>query len=419
MSTSNPNELSRRGFIGMVGGAALAGSLAQAKEAGEVKLLEKAGEAKPADKTANVPDNPLASDRKIKVGIVGGGFGLYFQFHEHPNCIVQAVSDLRADRRSALMKAYKCERSYESLEELLKDKDIEAVAIFTEAPNHAKHVLEALAAGKHVACAVPAAMTLEDCEKILEARYRTGLTYMMLETSYYRYYTIAARELFNQGKFGELFYSEVEYYHPFGEGFKKQYFYYEGKPTWRYGIPPMLYPTHSNAFLIAVTKERFKEVACLGWGDTSEDYLKDNAYNNRFNAMSALLKTDKGHMCRSNVFWAGTEGGERAQWFGTKMSMYMPGSGGQTFRLRGEGAPEWADVPNYWERLPRPLRHDSGHGGSHTFLTHEFIAALIEKREPTVNVHEALAMTAPGIVANESAKKGGEQMKVPDFDKKA
>jgi hypothetical protein len=55
----------------------------------------------------------------------------------------------------------------------------------------------------------------------------------------------------------------------------------------------------------------------------------------------------------------------------------------------------------------------------HTFLTHEFIAALVENREPTVDIHEALAMTAPGIIAHESSLKGGEQMKVPSFDKKA
>ena len=34
--------------------------------------------------------------------------------------------------------------------------------------------------------------------------------------------------------------------------------------------------------------------------------------------------------------------------------------------------------------LPEPLRHDSGHDGSHTFLTHEFIDALVKGRRPAV-----------------------------------
>ena len=62
------------------------------------------------------------------------------------------------------------------------------------------------------------------------------------------------------------------------------------------------------------------------------------------------------------------------------------------------------------------MRYDSGHGGSHPFLTHEFVSAVVEDREPSVNVYEAVAMTAPGIVAHESAQRGGERLSVPSFD---
>ena len=63
------------------------------------------------------------------------------------------------------------------------------------------------------------------------------------------------------------------------------------------------------------------------------------------------------------------------------------------------------------------MRVKTGHGGSHTFLTHEFIAALVQDREPAVDVYESLAMTVPGIVAQESSIKGGEQLKIPSFDR--
>jgi len=43
--------------------------------------------------------------------------------------------------------------------------------------------------------------------------------------------------------------------------------------------------------------------------------------------------------------------------------------------------------------------------------------AVIEDREPLVDVYEAIAMTAPGIVAHQSALKDGEQLKIPSFDK--
>jgi len=153
---------------------------------------------------AEVPDNPLRSDRKIRVGVVGGGFGCSFQWHEHPNCIVHAVSDLRTDRRDALMQTYPCSRSYESLEKLILDKQIEAVAIFTGAPDHARHVVMTLNAGKHAISAVPACLTLEEAQQIMkETKEKTGLRYMMAETNYCTQHCIAARKLYQDGKFGQ------------------------------------------------------------------------------------------------------------------------------------------------------------------------------------------------------------------------
>lgn len=366
---------------------------------------------------SDVPDNPLQSDRKIKIGIVGGGFGASFYWHEHPNCIVHAVSDLRTDRRQHLMEVYACNKSYESLERLILDDEIEAVAVFTGAPDHVRHCKLVMDAGKHVISAVPAAMTLEECEQLLEAKLRNDRRYMMAETSYYRNYTIAARDLFKQEAFGELFYSEVEYYHPRDAGSIARAVR-QGQRTWRYGLPPMLYPTHSTGFLVGVTKERFTDVSCLGWGHPQSPYIKerDNAYDNPFDVQAGIFKTNRNHISRVNVFWQGVAHGERAQWFGTDLAFYSPGSSGQPFIIKGENTPDWETIPNFWERLPEPLRHDSGHGGSHTFITNEFIAALIEDREPAVDIYEALAMTAPGIVANESSLKGGEQLKVPQFD---
>ena len=62
------------------------------------------------------------------------------------------------------------------------------------------------------------------------------------------------------------------------------------------------------------------------------------------------------------------------------------------------------------------MRHDSGHGGSAAFLSAEFIDALVEDREPSVDIYESIAMTAPGIVAHHSALRGGELLEVPGFD---
>ena len=76
--------------------------------------------------------------------------------------------------------------------------------------------------------------------------------------------------------------------------------------------------------------------------------------------------------------------------------------------------PKWYET----DMLPAPLRTlgDTGHEGSHAFLTHEFIDALAHNRKPAVDVYEALAYTVPGIIAHESALKGGARLTIPQFD---
>ena len=371
------------------------------------------------------------SDRKVRIGVVGGGFGRSFYWHEHPGCTVEAVSDLIGARRKALMQTYRCRKSYESLEKLIEDPDVEAVAVFTGAPDHVRHCVACLEAGKHVISAVPACMSLEEARRLAEAVETTGRTYMMAETSWYHQSVISARNWFAEGRFGEIFYTESAYHHP---GLESLWFA-GGKPTWRHGFPPMNYPTHCTAYLVGVTGERIKTVACTGWGDQSR-FLKRNPYKNPFWNETAFFTTDRGHAFRVGVYWNGPVGGcERGEWYGSRMSFYDPHPNGTGPVIRRPSAETEKDDAGFvrkaarferyrqrqwWKTslLPKPLRHASGHDGSHTFLTHEFIDALLTGRRPAVDVYEALAMTVPGIVAHQSALNGGEQLDVPNFDPK-
>ncbi|MCX5769579.1 MAG: Gfo/Idh/MocA family oxidoreductase [Candidatus Hydrogenedentes bacterium] len=110
------------------------------------------------------------SDRKVRVGIVGYGvckFGAAFDFQNHPNVEVIAVSDLIPERCAELAKQCRCAMTYPSLEELVKDPAIEAVFVATDAPSHPRHCMDVLKHGKHVASAVPAAFgSLEDADAL-------------------------------------------------------------------------------------------------------------------------------------------------------------------------------------------------------------------------------------------------------------
>ena len=372
----------------------------------------------------------VPKSKRIRIGVVGGRFGAAFYWHEHPNCTVAAVTDLRPERRERLRRVYRCDNVFDSMEEMIRKygKHLDALAIFTEAPNHVRHSVMAMEAGLHVCCAVPAAMTLEECERLIETTRRTGLTFMMAETSYWQQHTITARKLYQEGAFGHLYAAYSMYRHPGLEVL----FFEGGKPTWRHGFPPMHYPTHCTAHLIGVTGERLTEVVCHGWGDRSPA-LVGNPYNNPFWNETAQFKTDRGNTFRVEVWWAGAHRGcERAEWYGSKLSFFCATPYGTPPLIvragkqrelddggfvRAAPAVERYKQVEWWrtDMLPEPLRHPSGHHGSHTFITHEFIQALVEGRRPAVDVYEAVAYTAPGIVAHQSALKGGELLKVPDF----
>lgn len=351
------------------------------------------------------------SDTKIRIGVVGGGFGSSFFWHQHPNCIVEAVSDLQEERKKKLMEVYRCSKSYNSLEELVKDDKVDAVGVFTDAPSHGRHIVEALKHGKHCITAVPLSMTLEDIELVKEWKEKTGLKVMMAETSMYHSELYNAKIIYEKGMFGKIVYSEGEYYHPHVDtawGYKE----------WRNALPPMLYPTHASAYYVGVTGKRYTSVSCLGFRGDAPRY-SNNVYNNPFSSESALFETSEGGMSRINVFW-GAEGahGETGRLFGElgrfdKNVLYV----GEGIGAKFEGLGDRKEIEFQDNRPPLPEGMElGGHGGSHGYLTNEFIMALVEDREPLIDLYEGIAMTAPGIVAHQSAQKNGEQMLIPDFD---
>ncbi len=367
--------------------------------------------------------------RTVRIGVVGGGFGTSFQWHLHPDCRVTAVCDIRPDRLKRLSEAYRCDGLYRNFREMLRRSELDAVAVFTPAPLHVWMAAEAMKAGKHVISAVPAGISIEELERLLDCVKRTGMRYMMAETSYYRPQIMTCMEWAREGRFGAIFHSEAEYHH---EGLIPLMFDERGLPTWRHGFPPMLYPTHCTGMVVPVTGERLVEVQAVGWGDGHE-VLQTNQYKNPFWNTTGFFKTSGGHSSRISVFWHVAAGGtERAQFYGDRLSYIMERperspdtvirivKNGKTV-LDDNGYPagevniEAFRQPDHFEKLPEPLRVRTGHGNSHTFITHEFVRAILEDRHPSVNIWEAIAYTVPGIVAHQSALRGGEPMKIKDY----
>ena len=68
------------------------------------------------------------------------------------------------------------------------------------------------------------------------------------------------------------------------------------------------------------------------------------------------------------------------------------------------------------ENAHQSLRQGGGHHGSHPHLVHEFIASIVEEREPWINAATAANWTAAGICAHQSAMESGAEIIIPSFD---
>jgi hypothetical protein len=56
---------------------------------------------------------------------------------------------------------------------------------------------------------------------------------------------------------------------------------------------------------------------------------------------------------------------------------------------------------------------EGGHGTSEYFMLRDFIEAVRSGKRPAIDAVRAADMTIPGLIAHESAMKGGEWLKVP------
>jgi len=401
------DQITRRKFIANTGVAvAVSGAVATSAARSEEEARQG------FDETETVVDpNKVWQqkyDRKIKVGIAGYGlckFGAHFSFQDHPNVEVVAVSDLIPERCRGLAKACRCEKTYYSLEEMVKDDEIEAIFCATDAPRHAEHCILVMNHGKHAATAVPAVWgSVEEAHQLFETVKKTGLTYMMFETSCFHDALYAMRELYNVGQLGKIMYSEGEYYHYMGRGdvLQTPAGSYQG---WRIGLPPQWYPTHSNAYYCGVSGGSFTEVTCLAMPSTLKTFSPSaNVYQNPFATEVALFRTSEGGMSRMAVSWD------------------SPGFSGEMGRVRGEKGTIYDGKFLGLEATKIPLKpplpptvDTGGHGGSHGHLSNEFIMAILENRKPLVDVTMALNMSVSGVIAHQSAMNNGETLKIPQF----
>ncbi len=204
------------------------------------------------------------SKKPFNIAIIGLGFGAEFIpiYQKHKLANMYAICQRNKEKAEEIGKAFGIEKVYTDYDELLKDPDIDAVHINTPIQNHAEQSLKALRAGKHVACTVPMATTVEECKAIVEEVQRTGLTYMMMETVIYSREFLFVKEMYEKGELGKLQFLRASHQQEMA-----------GWPGYWEGLPPMHYATHCVGPVLALPKGQAEYVSCFGSGRIDENLI--------------------------------------------------------------------------------------------------------------------------------------------------
>jgi predicted dehydrogenase len=369
----------------------------------------------------------MATDKKIRVAIVGLGFGAEFIpiYQNHPHAEMYAICRRNRTELDACGDKLGVKVRYTDYQQLLADPSIDAVHINSPIPDHAAQSLAGLKAGKHVACTVPMATTAPECKAIVEEQRRSGKVYMMMETVVYSREYLFVKELYDKGELGRL---------QFLRGSHQQDM--DGWPNYWPGLPPMHYATHCVSPCLAILGKHAESVVCHGSGRIREELIP--RYGSPFAIETATFKIKDSDVVAEvtrSLFDTARQYRESFDAYGSKKSFEWQQVENEEPVIHTRGLPEpripqRMKVPDYARLLPESIRkftgtiqdaehlsfiQGAGHGGSHPHLVHAWISAIRGERPALPDAATSANWTMVGICAHQSAMKGGDRIMIPSF----
>ncbi len=408
----------------------------------------------------------------IKLAVVGTGLWgrrLIPLFKVHPLVDEIALCDLDAPKLRAAAEEFGIAKTYASLDDVCKS-DVDAVVLVTQHWLHAPQAMQVLESGKHVYSSAPAGTTVDEIGELVRTVERTGLIYVMGETSYYYSWVNYCRQRYLAGDFGDVVHTQTDYFHDLEHGLR-DVFKERGGDRWQETavIPPMYYLTHNTSQVLAITGAYATHVSCHGFVDRGDDgvFRPDvNRWGNSFSNQTALFRMSDGSSQRASVYWrVGHPSMTKLSVFGTGasfeydctdatwvdrwgatslMHLMRPGFVKPRWVSSSWSRPAWLKRPSWLPARVRPrkgvttdqgvfldvtalqpiellpkeyagLRDMGGEWGTNYFMVNEFVRACALGEAPPNNVWMAARYTVPGIVAHESAVQGGKLLPIPDF----
>jgi Glycosyl hydrolase 109, C-terminal domain/Oxidoreductase family, NAD-binding Rossmann fold len=391
----------------------------------------------------NVPFEP-ANPRLGIIGTGGRGTNLLENFlaaDVRVNALCDIVPEKAQKAQSMVAQAgQKAPELYtqgdHAFEQLVAREDLDFVVIATPWQWHVPMALGVLQHGKHAVTEVPAATTLEDCWRLVDASEHARRHCIMIENCCYGENETLILNMIHAGLFGDLLYGEAAYLHDLRE----ELFSNQGEGLWRRWFHTQLngnlYPTHGLgpvANYMGINRgDRFDYLVSMstpprGLAQYRETHVArdDPKWKERYiegDLNTSLIKTANGltinlqhdvsnphPYSRINAI-AGTKGIFRD---------YPP-------RIYFDGQPggeEYSSIEPYkaqyehplWKREGEIARKLGGHGGMDFIMVYRLVECMRKGLPPDFDVYDAAAWSAPGPLSEASVAQGSAPVKFPDF----
>ena len=300
---------------------------------------------------------------------------------------------------------------YENYDEMLEKEELDAVIVETGADIHAQFCIKALDKNINVLSDIPNVASLKEAEDLWQASLRSSAKIFTGANPNFQKFTVMLKDFYEKGLLGKPYCMEAEYIH-WSLPRSDENIHLNENGDWRKLLIPIRYCTHSLGPLLSILDEELRLVSCFGTGIHAD--VDQYASTKKDDMMCAQFRTESGVVvrlmrngrCRAkighhNYRVFGTEGYmERIDRMQKPVIRYnsMKDDDTEMKEISGEFMPpDYANNPNA-----------KGHGGMDYAMLDQFIKSITDGTGNSVSLKEGLAMTLPGIYAEESAKRGGK-----------
>jgi hypothetical protein len=195
---------------------------------------------------------------------------------------------------------------------------------------------------------------------------------------------------------------------------------------WQTGINGITYGTHSlGPILHWMAGDRVESVCCAGSGHHYRDPRSEEYENEDSCVMLCKMRSGGLVKVRVDMLSERPHAMTNYQLQGTEGCYESARAAGERDRIwlaaRSHDRNTWLDLADLadeflmddWRRYEETARA-AGHGGGDFFVALEFARAVAGEPSSLPGIHEALGMTLPGLVSQQSIRADGRWLPVPD-----